>query len=36
LPPAPVVPNATRQAPLKAGATQERRLAAVACTRWFG
>src|SRR5215475_12758688 len=29
-------PNATRQAPLKAGATQERTLEAVACTRLFG
>ena len=31
-----VAPNAERQAPPKAGATQERRLLAVACKRWFG
>src|SRR5438132_10675969 len=29
-------PNATRQAPPMAAATQERRLLAVACTRLFG
>src|SRR5262249_42264915 len=32
-PPAPLAPNATRQAPLIAGATQERTLFAVTCMR---
>ena len=31
-----MTPNATRQARLEAGATQERRLYAVACTRFIG
>src|SRR5262249_37194263 len=34
--PWPLAPNATRQALEIAGATTERRLFPVACTRWFG